>query len=440
MRREQALAAAQLRRQPLERASGLDRVEVGDLSDDVRQGPAQTQASATLEVDQHETELRRRVAQGQAEHEGLEQLRLAGPRGAGDEHVRPVGDEVEVDRCRPAGSGGAAVAGRTCPDADARDETGVAGRLVARAGAPAPADRRRVVWQAEVGEADQRRQHRPPAREPTVPGRGARCDAPGLLLDPPGPRHRDGDRARPTRPEQGGAARPDAQHPAAPRGDVGRVLRHEDHAVALPAARRPPAVRRGTPRAAAVVHDEVGDGCSGRAGRSVDGRGWRCGQDRGDAPRVPRHTRPTRPGRISEPAAPRPVGVARRRVQHRERERSGAVRGHGGAEEPVHGGQCCGARTDDGQPGAGQLGPRWRGRHPVRWRVARVRWYGPHDRWHVARDRRRGLRPCGEADRGGRRVVRQGERPRQRPVPPTHREQGRQRGGDGADGQDERDG
>ncbi|KLN35457.1 hypothetical protein FB00_06700 [Cellulosimicrobium funkei] len=147
-RGEHALAPAQLGPQPGERAAGETRVEVGHRAHDVRQEPARPEARAALEVDERDRQLRRRAPEREPRDEGLEELRLARPRGPGDEHVRSVADEVHGHRCAPG------------PDAQHSPQTGpVAPCRVLPAGVD---PRREVAWlvrQAEqVAERDVRRQ------------------------------------------------------------------------------------------------------------------------------------------------------------------------------------------------------------------------------------------------------------------------------------------
>ncbi len=98
------LAAGQLGAQRGEGSTGEVGVEVRDESCGVRQGGALGEGRPTLVVEQHEGELVRRQRESQPRDEGLQQLGLAGPGGAADEHVRAVGGEVEGDRaaCRAA--------------------------------------------------------------------------------------------------------------------------------------------------------------------------------------------------------------------------------------------------------------------------------------------------------------------------------------------------
>ena len=127
---EDTLAAAQLCPQPGERPRREPWLEVGDLTDDVRQSRARSEARSALEVHQHESQVGRRPGQGEPEHERLEQLRLARPGGAGDEQVRPVPDQVEAH-----GRAVGARAQRHCP---------AVGSLPAR---------RERLWAGHLGEA-----------------------------------------------------------------------------------------------------------------------------------------------------------------------------------------------------------------------------------------------------------------------------------------------
>jgi hypothetical protein len=95
---EEVLAAAQLGRERVERAVDQVPVEVGDQPDAVRQVGAGGERAAALVVDQHEREPVRPVPQCQRRDQGLQQLRLAGPGGTGDQRVRAVAAEIDPYR------------------------------------------------------------------------------------------------------------------------------------------------------------------------------------------------------------------------------------------------------------------------------------------------------------------------------------------------------
>ena len=96
---QHALAVAQLGLQRAQRALAEVLVEVGDHPDGVRQLRALAERAAALVVDQHEVD--RAAASGAAASDGdqaAQQLALAGAGRAGDQAVRPVADEVDVER------------------------------------------------------------------------------------------------------------------------------------------------------------------------------------------------------------------------------------------------------------------------------------------------------------------------------------------------------
>ena len=98
VRREGLLATAQFGAQAVDGARGRGRVEVADHPDDVREALERREGGAALEVDEQEAEFVGGMIAGECEHPGHEQLALARARGAPDERVRPVADEVEAHR------------------------------------------------------------------------------------------------------------------------------------------------------------------------------------------------------------------------------------------------------------------------------------------------------------------------------------------------------
>ena len=94
---ELVLTAAQLGAERGERAGGQVGVEVGDHADGVRQAVAVLEGRAALVVDEHEVDLVGAVAHRQRGDERLQELGLAGAGGAGDEAVRAVGADVELE-------------------------------------------------------------------------------------------------------------------------------------------------------------------------------------------------------------------------------------------------------------------------------------------------------------------------------------------------------
>src|SRR4051812_44599399 len=74
------LAPPQLGGERLQGPLGQVSVQVGDQADRVRQRRAALERRAALVVDQYERHLVRAVHQGQRGDQGLQQLRLAGPR------------------------------------------------------------------------------------------------------------------------------------------------------------------------------------------------------------------------------------------------------------------------------------------------------------------------------------------------------------------------
>ena len=94
---QQPFPMAELCFEAPERPLGEVGVEVGDEPDGVRQPGAGVEGAAALEVDEDEREVVGVGAGGEAGDERAEQLALAGAGRAGDEPVRPVGDEVELE-------------------------------------------------------------------------------------------------------------------------------------------------------------------------------------------------------------------------------------------------------------------------------------------------------------------------------------------------------
>ena len=94
---EQPLATADLRLEADQRALGETVVEVGDDADRVRQVGAGVERRAALVVDEHERHVVRAAPGGQRHHQGAQQLTLAGARRAGDQGVRAVADEIDLD-------------------------------------------------------------------------------------------------------------------------------------------------------------------------------------------------------------------------------------------------------------------------------------------------------------------------------------------------------
>ncbi len=100
-RGQEALAPVQLGPEPGERAPREPGVEVGHLAHDVGQPTARPEARSALEVDERERQLVGRAPEREPGDERLQELRLPGARRAGDEHVRPVADEVDGDGRTP---------------------------------------------------------------------------------------------------------------------------------------------------------------------------------------------------------------------------------------------------------------------------------------------------------------------------------------------------
>ncbi len=84
------LATAELGVERDERPPGQVGVEVGEEADRVRQLDAVLERRAALVVDQHERQGRGRVGGGERSDVALQELALAGPRGAGGQAVRAV--------------------------------------------------------------------------------------------------------------------------------------------------------------------------------------------------------------------------------------------------------------------------------------------------------------------------------------------------------------
>ena len=105
------LAVAQLGLEAAQRPLAEVLVEVGDHAHGVGQLGALGERAAALVVDQHEVHARRAGGGGQRGDQAAQQLALARAGGAGDQAVRPVGDQVDVERAvlgqgergRPAG-------------------------------------------------------------------------------------------------------------------------------------------------------------------------------------------------------------------------------------------------------------------------------------------------------------------------------------------------
>ena len=101
-----------------ERSFGEAVVEVGHQPDGVGQVGTGVEGRATLVVDEHEVEVLRSHRCGQAQHERAQQFALARPGRPGDQTVRSVAHQVDVDpavdrgaeRCRRRGVGSAAAA------------------------------------------------------------------------------------------------------------------------------------------------------------------------------------------------------------------------------------------------------------------------------------------------------------------------------------------
>ena len=91
------LAATKFGAERFQRASGQVAVEVGHHADRVRQQLAVLEGRTTLVVHQDEGELVRTVADGKRRDDGLEQLRLTGTGGTGDQAVRPVRLDVQAE-------------------------------------------------------------------------------------------------------------------------------------------------------------------------------------------------------------------------------------------------------------------------------------------------------------------------------------------------------
>ncbi|CAM3868928.1 hypothetical protein ISCU110981_19015 [Isoptericola cucumis] len=336
VRRQQLLAAVQLRAEPGERPAGEPGVEVRDLAHHVREAGAGPERGTALEVDEGEREVARRPPGREPEHEGLQELGLARPGGPGHQQVRPVGDEVQVHGAAGGvDAEGDGPAGGVPPGAvPVRRSVGVvraAVRPPARVGVQEPGERDRA-GQARVGGVD-------------VAGRPVR---------PRRARGAGGSRARPARgvelrelaPHPGEAGRP-PRHPLRPRRrdpDGGRRLRAP---VGCPAVERTAGVQlphRAAPRRGYLVvgqaqHDGVDPlvpGAVGRAGRHLRDRPRVAGPRDGDRRRGPRlpgdvHHDDARPA-VRQPAAPRPRVPAR--TEH----------GHG---------RAAGSQVDDHRPGDG---------------------------------------------------------------------------------------
>ena len=92
---ELLLSAGQLRPQRGQGPHRQARIEVGDGTDDVRQGDEVAERRPALVVDEHHGELFRRIRERERGHPGLQKLALPGARGARHDGVRPVPGDVE---------------------------------------------------------------------------------------------------------------------------------------------------------------------------------------------------------------------------------------------------------------------------------------------------------------------------------------------------------
>ena len=99
---QQLLAPPHLGVQAAQRPLGQAVVEIGHHADGVRQLGAGVERRPALVIDEHEREVVGAVARRQRHHERPQQLALAGPGRAGEERVRAVPDEIDVDD--PVGS------------------------------------------------------------------------------------------------------------------------------------------------------------------------------------------------------------------------------------------------------------------------------------------------------------------------------------------------
>ena len=96
-RSQQSLPSAQLGLEADQGPLGESVVEVGDDADGVRQLGAGVERGAALVVDEHEADVIGAAAGGERGDERAQQLALAGTGGPGDQRVRAVTSEVDLD-------------------------------------------------------------------------------------------------------------------------------------------------------------------------------------------------------------------------------------------------------------------------------------------------------------------------------------------------------